>query len=208
MTDLHAEAVHARLRLADIFDTLNDDQWQTMSLCSQWTVRDVAAHLSYPATASALKILVALAQSKFSLNELTLRLVRNDQRNGTELAQHFRATAAHRWTPPGFGFEAPLTDALVHTSDICRPLGIAPPSLASAARSVLDFLVTPKATRGFVAKGRIAGLRFETTDLNWGFGNGPMVTGSSEAIILGILGRPAAHEDLRGDGLAALRDRP
>lgn len=35
-----------RLSLADTLATLTPEQWATQSLCSEWTVRDVAAHLA------------------------------------------------------------------------------------------------------------------------------------------------------------------
>ena len=34
-----------RLSLADLADELTDEQWETQSLCSEWRVRDVIAHL-------------------------------------------------------------------------------------------------------------------------------------------------------------------
>ena len=207
MTDLHPEVVAQRLALADVLDTLNDPQWNTQSLCDGWTVRDVASHLTFPATASKLKVFVAFLKAGFNLDKMTMAMVRSDPQTGPQLAKQFRATASHRWTPPGFGFEAPLTDSVAHASDICRPLAIAMNPTPTAARAVLDFLVSKKATNGFIKKGRTDGLRFETTDVNWGFGEGPLVSGTSEAVIMAILGRSAAYADISGDGVANLESR-
>lgn len=204
MTDLHPLLVAQRIALADVLDTLDDVQWDNESLCEGWSVRDVASHLTFPATASKVKVFVGFAKAGFNLNKFTMQAVRNDPQTGPQLAKKFRETAKHRWTPPGFGFEAPLTDAIAHASDICRPLGIAVQPQPEAARAVLDFLVSKKATNGFIPKGRTIGLRFETTDVNWGFGDGPLVSGTSEAVIMGILGRSAAYSDLSGDGVAQL----
>lgn len=35
-----------RLRLADFLDGLGEDDWQVRSLCTEWTVHDVAAHVT------------------------------------------------------------------------------------------------------------------------------------------------------------------
>ncbi|WP_232021310.1 MULTISPECIES: maleylpyruvate isomerase family mycothiol-dependent enzyme [Pseudonocardia] len=35
-----------RVAVADLVDSLTDDEWITGSLCSGWTVRDVVAHLT------------------------------------------------------------------------------------------------------------------------------------------------------------------
>ena len=35
-----------RLGLADFFDDLSAEEWETASLCAGWRVRDVAAHLT------------------------------------------------------------------------------------------------------------------------------------------------------------------
>ena len=50
-----------RCQVADLFDTLSDEQWSTPSLCSGWTVRHVAAHLVMPAGVPGDHFLHALA---------------------------------------------------------------------------------------------------------------------------------------------------
>jgi hypothetical protein len=37
-----------RRRAAAMFDSLDDAQWTTQSLCSEWNVREVAGHLVGP----------------------------------------------------------------------------------------------------------------------------------------------------------------
>ncbi len=207
MNDLHSTLVAQRLALCDTLDTITDDQWEVPSLCVGWSVREVVAHLVFPATASKLKAVFALARNGFSFDKMTTALVRAEHATGPELAAKFRATATHRWTPPGFGFEAPVTDTVAHGSDICRPLGLVNPIDPGAARVVLDFLVTAKATRVFLPRGRIDGLKFAATDLNWSFGAGQEVAGPSEPLICSILGREVAYDELHGPGLAILRDR-
>jgi uncharacterized protein (TIGR03083 family) len=103
------------------------------------------------------------------------------------------------------GPEAPLTDLTDHGSDIRRPLGQTVPIPKERANAVLDFLVT--APQGFVNKKRLAGLRFEATDIEWSHGDGQPVRGPAEALIMAITGRAVALSDLEGEGVATLRSR-
>ena len=98
---------------------------------------------------------------------------------------------------------------MVHGRDIGRPLGIPPGFEPQAARAVLDFVTGKKATRGnaFVRRGAVDGLRFEATDLNWAHGDGLVVRGPAEALILAVVGRRVALADLSGDGAAQLAAR-
>jgi uncharacterized protein (TIGR03083 family) len=47
--------------LADLLDSLGDQEWETLSLCAGWRVRDVAAHLTlaqmgvFPAAVAAVR---------------------------------------------------------------------------------------------------------------------------------------------------------
>jgi hypothetical protein len=101
----------------------------------------------------------------------------------------------------------PMADSCIHLRDAARPLGldVTPPSVDW--RIVLDFLVSPTARRGFVPKGRLDGLRFHATDLDWRSGDGAEVTGPGEALALAMTGRPVALADLEGDGVPVLRHR-
>jgi hypothetical protein len=71
----------------------------------------------------------------------------------------------------------------------------------------LNFLAHGK-NRGFVEKNRLAGLRFEATDIEWNSGtDGKLVRGPSESLILAMSGRDGALDDLEGDGVELLRSR-
>ena len=60
---------------------------------------------------------------------------------------------------------------------------------------------------GFTPRRRVAGLRFEATDLDWARGTGPVVAGPAEALMLAITGRSVALTDLDGPGVPILRSR-
>lgn len=207
MTDLHPLVVAERRTLADALEPLTPEQWATPSLCAGWSTRDVVAHLVWPAEHNALDVFRNFVKSRFNLERFTTMTAQADKRSGAEIVGVLRATADHRWTPPGFSFEAPLTDTVTHGRDICRPLGIRVPLDPVHARAVLDFATSAKATRGFVRKGRLDGLEFTATDLDWSVGAGEPITGPAEDLILAILGRRIALDALSGAGVETLRSR-
>ncbi len=56
-------------------------------------------------------------------------------------------------------------------------------------------------------RGRVTGLRLRATGQEWAQGQGPEVTGPSEALALAIGGRAVALDDLAGPGLTVLCSR-
>ena len=52
-----------------------------------------------------------------------------------------------------------------------------------------------------------AGLRLVAADLDWSHGSGPEVTGTGEALLMVIAGRPAALAELGGSGAPELTRR-
>ena len=117
-----------------------------------------------------------------------------------------RRRAASRFTPPGAGPEAPLTDLLVHGLDIRWPLGLARELPEERVRASLTFL-TGRSARGLVPRGLLDGLHFQADDIDWAHGDGPAVRGRAEALLLVLTGRSAVLGALTGDGLPTLRAR-
>jgi hypothetical protein len=73
---------------------------------------------------------------------------------------------------------------------------------------VLDFLTTSRArAAGFLPRGRLDGLKLRASDGDWSSGSGALVTGTSEALVLSLTGRPALLGDLAGAGVPTLRRR-
>jgi hypothetical protein len=70
----------------------------------------------------------------------------------------------------------------------------------------LDFLAGGRAI-GFAPRRRLAGLRFEATDLDWSWGSGPVLAGPAEALAMAMTGRAVALAELDGPGVAILRNR-
>jgi uncharacterized protein (TIGR03083 family) len=208
--DLWAAIAAERRELADLLDTIGDDEWDVTSLCGGWAVRDVVGHLTMPFHLSVPRMMLGMLTNGFDFNKVSDKVSR--ERGATippkDLTADLRANAEHHFTPPGNGPIAPLTDIVVHGQDIRRPLGRTRTIPEDRARAILDFLTAGR-TFGFVPKGRLKGLKLEATDLDWSWGDGQQqqVRGPAEALIMSATGRPAALDDLEGEGVASLRAR-
>ena len=195
-----------RRSLADTLSGFDTKQWTSASLCRGWTVHDVAAHVLMPLVTSLPRIMVAMAGSGFNFDRANVKLTAGvARRSNAELVTGLRTNAEHRFTPPGMGPAAPLTDLIVHGQDIRRPLRIDHAiDHEHLARSLAFVAGKP---RGFVTKSLVDGIRFEATDLDWAGGDGAVARGTGEAILLTMVGRRIAVADLEGPGVDTLRGR-
>jgi uncharacterized protein (TIGR03083 family) len=198
-----------RRRTADFLDTLDEGQGATPSLCSRWTVREVAAHLVMPFRVSMPQLLLRMVRYGGNFDRLSEDFARRaGQEPLAALAAELRANAGHRFSPPTLGPEAPLTDVVVHTLDMRVPLGAGTGDIApEALDTILTFLMTPKATRGFLPKGRTAGLSFRSTDTSWSGGDGAEVRGPAASLALALTGRQDGLDGLEGEGVPELARR-
>lgn len=193
--------------MADMLSELTAEQRAAPSLCHGWSVHDVAAHLVMPLEVGMPSFLLTMLVCRGDFDRANRRLTRQQARRPfEEVVEVLRRRAASRFTPPGSGPEAPLTDLLVHGLDIRWPLGLGREIPQERVQTSLTFL-TSRSARGLVADGALDGLRFEADDVGWAHGHGPTVTGPAEALLLALTGRSAALDALGGDGLSAFRAR-
>jgi hypothetical protein len=115
-----------------------------------------------------------------------------------------RANATKSAPLPSFPEEMSVTDVAIHTQDVRRPLGLPGLLDESLLRTALNFLTTHKKANLLIDRRSIDGLRFEATDIDWSFGEGSEISGTAEAIMMGLANRPVL-DDLHGDGLDAWR---
>ncbi|MEZ5096824.1 MAG: hypothetical protein R2731_12320 [Nocardioides sp.] len=169
-----------------------------------WTVRDVLAHLVVPLVSTPVDLARAGLTSRGSFHRFNRALVRRQaERPTADLVADLRARATSRFTPPGMDWHAPLADLRIHGLDVTIPLRLDLDRPLTPWADVLGFLVGPKATRGFVRKGRPE-LRFEATDVDWSHGEGSVVRGPAAALATSLTGRRALDDRLTGNGVAAL----
>ncbi len=195
-----------RLRLIGRLEALDEAQWVTPSLCAGWRVRDVVGHLVSILDLPLHRFLLGVAKAR-GFDRFADRAAREyGGQDPAALTARYRELAPKRFSPPVVGPIAPLVDVFVHTRDIERPLGLPAELDPDGMRTVLDFVCGSKA-RGFIPAKRTAGLRFAATDLDWTLGDGPLVDGPAEALMLAVNDRSVATADLSGDGAQEFRAR-
>ena len=199
---IHAE----RKALGDDLQDLTSEQWATPSLCGQWTVRDVLAHLTSAASLTPPAFAAKLACSGFSFDKLQEKGVAAQRGDSpADTLAHFEAVLTSVKHPPG-PTDTWLGETIVHAEDIRRPLGIKHQYPTEAVVRVADFYKGSNLLIG--SKRRISGLALLATDTEWSHGTGPEVAGPILSLVMAMTGRKAAIDDLTGNGLATLRTRP
>jgi uncharacterized protein (TIGR03083 family) len=148
-----------------------------------------------------------MLRSGFNLHRANARIAQlMAERPADELAESLRRNAENPFRPPIVGYPGQLTDLQVHGQDMRRPLGLPHGLRLDRLRISLDFLVGGRAV-GFAPRRRLAGLRFETSDLDWSWGTGPVLAGPAEALVMAITGRTVALGELDGEGIPILVNR-
>jgi uncharacterized protein (TIGR03083 family) len=197
----HAE----RATLAEDLSGLEAARWQTPSLCGDWTVREVLAHLTAAASLGPVAWMRSVIGARFDFDRHNaLRLVEQLGNSPEDTLERFRRvhdSTTATWGPK----DAWLGEVVIHGEDIRRPLGLPsrtpPPTAARLARffSRTEFAV--------VSRSRIRGLRLEATDADFSVGVGPLVQGPVLSLLMVITGRAAHTADLAGPGVPALAAR-
>jgi uncharacterized protein (TIGR03083 family) len=191
---------------------LDPEQWWAPSLCSEWRVIDVAAHLAWAPVMGVRAGAVAMVRHGFSMNRMIARsAVGWSERGRDAIVAQLRDNARTGATPIGMPPVAALADAVVHGLDVRRPLGLPGAVPVEALAPLADFtLGTPwpmNAVVGGSARRRVAGVRLVATDTDWTHGTGPEVLAPAETLLLLLYGRPVTPAELTGDGAAVLLPR-
>ena len=205
-TDIWAEVTAERNELCDFLETLSTEEWDAPTLCTEWKVRDVVGHLIMGSEKLGFgKSISALAKSGLSMNKMIANTAKQVGKEPPEdLLKRLRENASSQTVPPMTKPADLLSDTLIHTQDIRRPLGKPRDVPPERLRLALDDM---KAVGFMGNKKRIAGLKLAATDLDWTCGDGAEVCGPGEALLLAMTGRRSVLDELTGDGVATLRAR-
>lgn len=196
--------VHAeRAALIDDLEHVDDARWDVPSLCGDWTVHDVVAHLVDTARTTRIGFVVALARARFDFHRLNaVGVQRHRGATPGETLGRLRAVAARRSTPPA-PLDSRLVEEVVHGEDIRRPLGLTRAYPVDVVVRALRVQVsTPAAFGG--AKELVARVRLTATDADAAIGDGPAVSGSALSLLLAVSGRRVALDQLSGPGVERL----
>ncbi|MDO5739396.1 MAG: maleylpyruvate isomerase family mycothiol-dependent enzyme [Ornithinimicrobium sp.] len=198
-SQVHAERAALVHELAE----LTDEQWASPSLCGDWSVHDVVAHLTAAASVGRLRWIASVLGARLDFDLHNQR--RLAEQRGTTTAQtleRFRTVVTSTTAASGHT-AAWLGEVVVHSHDIRWPLGL--PS--TSAPDVVAQVATFYAQRDFTvpSKTAINGLRLEATDSDFHAGAGELVRGTTLALTMAMAGRSVYCVELSGPGTAALR---
>jgi uncharacterized protein (TIGR03083 family) len=194
-----------RAALAEDLAALSAEQWRHGTLCGEWDVEQVVAHLTAAATLNQRQWLRSMLAARFRPDVHNQRRLA-EQRGSTpaETLDRFRAVITSR-TAPSPHTPAYLGEVVVHAQDIRQPLGLVRTPSVDTLTPVADFF----ARRDFAVASRthVADLQLRADDGPFATGTGPLVTGSTLALVMSMAGRVSYVAELDGPGVPTLLSR-
>ena len=187
----------ARNDLADLLEGLTEEQLAAPSLCDEWSVADVAGHVVSLCELSLPKWVIGGLKNTSDIDGFISTVAKESSAQGVPtLIQSLRANAGKKI--PFYSEGSMVHDTAVHTLDVTIPLGLSHTLDTEVLTVALDHIVSllPKALKGKTKP------RLEATDIEWSWGEGPVVRGPGEALLLGLTHRKT--DELEGDGLKLL----
>jgi uncharacterized protein (TIGR03083 family) len=197
----HAE----RAALAKDLEGLSTEQWRHGTLCGQWDAEQVVAHLTAAASLNQWRWLRSMLAARFRPDvHNQRRLAECCGSTPAETLDRFRAIITST-TAPSSHTPAYLGEVVVHAQDIRQPLELERIPSVDALTPVADFF----ARRDFTvaSRTRVAGLQLRADDGPFATGTGPLVTGSTLALVMSMAGRVPYLAELDGPGVVTLRSR-
>lgn len=186
-----SEIADILVQLAGALDDLTPEQWETPSMCEGWRVRDAAGHIVYRIGTSTSRMLTTGSAAYFGKHLNPMRALDDlgaeaSKAEPAELVSQIRHIAALKLGGQGRTGIGELTEAVVHSYDITRPLGIALEIEPRVSEAVVRarLLLLPPSLRG-VTKRRT----LHATDAGWRIGTGPDIEGTAQGITLFLFGR-------------------
>jgi uncharacterized protein (TIGR03083 family) len=190
-----------RRALADLLAGLDAQAWERPSLCAQWRIKDVAAHVALtPQSPGMLRILAHGMPARGDLQAVNRDLaVAHAQRPPALLVTELRTLADSRRKPAITTLDNLLFDVMVHIQDVAVPLGLSVAMPLDAAGEGAERVW--RMGWPFWARRRLRGVRLTATDIDWAAGAGDEIRGPVQALLLLLTGRTtAALPQLSGPG--------
>lgn len=204
MTKLSVIQTRERDALVDDLRPLSPEQWRSATLCGEWDVEEVVAHLGAASRLSFPGWLRSMIGARFDPDVHNRRRL-EEFRGSTPEETLERFAGIGPIGLPRKESVGGLGEMIVHGEDIRRPLGIRhdpdPEGLAAVAGffATKDFAVNSKTL--------VEGLRLCAADTELAYGSGPEVNGRLLDLVMAMAGRREAVTALEGDGVAVLLGR-
>ncbi|KAB1949815.1 maleylpyruvate isomerase family mycothiol-dependent enzyme [Brevibacterium linens] len=194
-----------RARLADLLSTLEPEQWALATLCADWTVEQVVAHLGVAANTGRWAWIRSIVRAGFDPAKHNARLLERSLGGSPEETLAKFHSSISLTIAPTKDFPAFLGEVIVHGQDIARPLELDLIPDAEATVEVARYF----ASKDFAVNSKtlVKGVRLSAVDADFESGSGPQVAGRLLDLVMAMAGRPEALADLTGSGVAELRRR-
>jgi uncharacterized protein (TIGR03083 family) len=188
--------------LADLLSATGADTWDAPSLCENWQVRHVVAHVTMPARLTPEQFGAEMAAAGGDFTVLSDTVASRDAALPVaDLLGQLRSPGLHAWQPPGGGAAGALSHAVIHSLDVTIALDLPAAAPPRAVEAVLDQLTA--------AGGRLFGVdltdvRLEATDIDWTWGTGEVLRADSGSLVALLSGRalPDGRTAARGEHAA------
>ncbi|SFR03910.1 TIGR03083 family protein [Lentzea waywayandensis] len=190
--------------LADDLSALDPGQWRAATLCGDWDVEEVLAHLGAATRLGRWGWIRSMAGARFDA-DLHNRRRLEEFRGATPQETLDRFRRAGTIVLPVKSSPAGLGEVIVHSEDIRKPLGLRHTPDAGGLLAVARFF----ATKDFAVNSKtlVKGLTLRATDADFQEGSGPEIRGPLLSLVMVMAGRTAFLADLSGDGVSELSSR-
>ena len=160
-------------------------------------MREVLAHITASASLNPLRWMAGVIRCRFDFDrQVAMRLAEQLGATPAETLARFRHVASSTTKPP-LPVVALLGEAIVHGEDIRGPLGIRHAYPITTLTRTAEYYGSSNLP--VLTKERVTGLRLVATDGPFTVGSGPLVTGSTLALMMAMTGRGTSATN-GGDG--------
>jgi uncharacterized protein (TIGR03083 family) len=203
---IRAATVAERRAQVALYGSLTDEQWNAPSLCSGWRVAEVLAHTTMPFRYSGGRVVRGVLAARGSFDRFADRAARRDaaELSTGELLTSLRDDVEFEWSPPGGGPLGALSHDVIHGLDVSAALGLDDRHASPERCALVLSGLRPKQLRLFGVD--LTGVRLQATDADWSHGDGEVVQGRAQDLLLAVCGRHQPAGRLTGaaaDRLAA-----
>ncbi len=187
MTDPQSWVAPTYDGLAALLASAPPETWDAPSLCENWQVRHVVAHVTMPARMTPEQFGAEMAAAGGDFTMLSNNVATRDARlpDADHLAQ-LRSPVLHGWQPQEGGAAGALSHAVIHSLDITVALEQPPVAMEEALIVILDELT---GANGGIFGLDLSGIRFEAIDADWAWGSGQPVHADAGALVALLSGR-------------------
>jgi len=187
MSDAQSWVSLTYLGLADRLAAADAGKWDAPSLCENWQVRHVVAHVTMPVRLTPEEFGAEMAAAGGDFSALSNTIAERDASlPESEQLAALRSDTLHAWQPPGGGAAGALSHAVIHSLDITVALGWASVVPEAAVMAVLGHLTDNK---GAVFGVDLTDVRLEAADADWSWGEGAIVRADAGSLISLVSGR-------------------